>query len=230
MSPKAASKSKPQWWKAKKERKKQSIGKLESAAIPQVDNASRKRKRPASQQADAASRFKCTSKAAEYAAAEDGNSDADSGEKEGDAVTELEGIVHGGVLLLLHRATSTVYSSERDAAGQLIAVGSWCNGTVTLTEAVALSGTEIASIPAASPAAETEAADIEYAFHVDQDDHCETCAEAYVHVAPLLSGLAAAVSKTDAKLRIYDPCKCAHLQPNFVSGLCLNSWRVMTKL
>jgi hypothetical protein len=230
MSPKAASKSKPQWWRAKKERKKQAATKLESAAIPQVDNASRKRKRPASQQADAASRFKCTGKAAEYAAAGDVNSDADSGQEEDDSVTELEGIVHGGALLLLHRATSTVYSSKRDAAGQLITVGSWRDGTVTLTETVALSATEMESSTAAPPAAEAEAADIEYAFHVDQDDHCETCAEAYVHVAPLLSGLAAALGKTDAKLRIYDPCKCVHLQPKFVSGLCLSSWRVMTML
>jgi hypothetical protein len=116
--------------------------------------------------------------------------------------------MHGGALLLLHRATSTVYSSERDAAGQLTAVGSWRDGVVTLIEAAALSATDTASAAPPPAAAAAEVAEIEYAFRVDEDDHCETCAEAYVHVAPLLSGLAVALGKTDAKLRIYDPCEC----------------------
>lgn len=41
-------------------------------------------------------------------------------------------------------------------------------------------------------------------FYAVDDDHCETAPEAYAHIAPILSSLAAHLRKTSATLRVYD--------------------------
>jgi hypothetical protein len=43
----------------------------------------------------------------------------------------------------------------------------------------------------------------------DSEDHCETAAEAYRDVAPLLRALARRLGKAPGELRIYDPYFCA---------------------
>jgi hypothetical protein len=49
---------------------------------------------------------------------------------------------------------------------------------------------------------------IEHPFPTHPDDHCETPALAYAHIAPLLSMVAAGLGVQDAQLRIYDPYYC----------------------
>ena len=49
---------------------------------------------------------------------------------------------------------------------------------------------------------------ITYPYEVNDDDHCETPAEAYAHLKPMLIVLARVLCKTRATLRIYDPYFC----------------------
>lgn len=49
---------------------------------------------------------------------------------------------------------------------------------------------------------------ISFPFEANEEDHCETSFEAYEHVAPLLTRLAAQLGKTPATLEIYDPYFC----------------------
>lgn len=46
-------------------------------------------------------------------------------------------------------------------------------------------------------------------FDANPDDHCETSAEAYADIAPLLAAYASSLGKTPAELQIYDPYFCA---------------------
>jgi hypothetical protein len=55
--------------------------------------------------------------------------------------------------------------------------------------------------------AATATADFPYA--VNTDDHCETGADAYADIAPLLALLAESLGKSKAALRVYDPYYCA---------------------
>ena len=48
----------------------------------------------------------------------------------------------------------------------------------------------------------------DFAFEVDDDDHCETPAEAYEDIAPFLRLLAQRLGKHTHDLRIYDPYFC----------------------
>lgn len=50
---------------------------------------------------------------------------------------------------------------------------------------------------------------IQHAFTPDPNDHCETSAIAYRHIAPILQLVAAAHQKPPASLRIWDPYYCA---------------------
>jgi hypothetical protein len=49
---------------------------------------------------------------------------------------------------------------------------------------------------------------IAHPFTADADDHCETSAEAYGDITPLLRELASVLGRTAATLRIYDPFYC----------------------
>jgi hypothetical protein len=50
---------------------------------------------------------------------------------------------------------------------------------------------------------------VKHAFEVDPDDHCETAADAYDDVLPVLRWLAEKLGKRPDELRIYDPYFCA---------------------
>ena len=50
---------------------------------------------------------------------------------------------------------------------------------------------------------------LRHAFVANPDDHCETSAEAYADIVPILNGYAKAIGKTSKELRIYDPYFCA---------------------
>jgi hypothetical protein len=55
----------------------------------------------------------------------------------------------------------------------------------------------------------SSAGSIAFPYAVNTDDHCETGADAYTDVAPLLALLAAQLGKEPAALRVYDPYYCA---------------------
>eukprot|EP00928_Gymnodinium_smaydae_P056759 TRINITY_DN40087_c0_g1_i1.p1 TRINITY_DN40087_c0_g1~~TRINITY_DN40087_c0_g1_i1.p1 ORF type:complete len:453 (+),score=64.08 TRINITY_DN40087_c0_g1_i1:53-1411(+) len=57
--------------------------------------------------------------------------------------------------------------------------------------------------------AEVASCIVEHPFPTIADDHCETAAEAYRDIAPLLMKLCDTLGKTPATLRIYDPYFCA---------------------
>lgn len=54
-----------------------------------------------------------------------------------------------------------------------------------------------------------ETRNLKHKFQVNPDDHCETSAEAYADIAPLLRKYAALIGKTPSELAIYDPYFCA---------------------
>jgi len=120
---------------------------------------------------------------------------------------ELTGFVQGGELYL-RCAAGSVYSSERDARGRLVVVGSWADGTIV----------PLPPPPPEPPSASTDAppqrvrppapAPEPLAFDADELDHCETAPQAYTHVAPLLTSLARSLGVEPAALRIYDPYFC----------------------
>mmetsp|Transcript_10522 Transcript_10522/g.38720 ORF Transcript_10522/g.38720 Transcript_10522/m.38720 type:complete len:434 (+) Transcript_10522:121-1422(+) len=113
---------------------------------------------------------------------------------------ELVGRVHQGELFLVHEPTCAVYDSARDDIGRLVLRGRWDASR----KAVKLFG------PAAPNPVDssTPGWPDSFPFAVAADDHCETSAEAYAHIAHVLRHLAAHLRKPPAELRIYDPYFC----------------------
>ena len=49
---------------------------------------------------------------------------------------------------------------------------------------------------------------VKYPYAVDDADHCETPAEAYAHVVPILQSVASSLGKAPSELRVWDPYYC----------------------
>jgi hypothetical protein len=141
-------------------------------------------------------------------------------------------MVVDGALILVCKHSRRAFASERDAAGELVCIGTWDAATKSvrpLAPVVAAAATAAApTAPAAesalndpaapssilpptssSASASAPAAEIvTFPYAVDDADHCETGADAYADIEPLLCQVAAALNKTKDELLIYDPFYC----------------------
>eukprot|EP00965_Chrysotila_dentata_P209544 6185353-Pleurochrysis_carterae.AAC.2 len=134
-------------------------------------------------------------------------SDSDSEEE-----PELTGFVQEGELYL-RDPSGTVYSSERNDRGKLIALGTW-DGQAFIpmpkplnepsTDEVDNTRAGTSSVAAMPPHEPPKP----LAFVADEQDHCETAPEAYAHIAGLLHQLSRHLAVDAASLSVYDPYFC----------------------
>ncbi len=131
-------------------------------------------------------------------------------------------MVIGTELFLVEAQTFKVFSAERDAAGELVPVGTWDpvqkkllplpqDGVVTSTVAFGAQATSVGTQGDQSAAISA----VEFPYSVEDDDHCETPANAYADIAPLLEQLCIQLHKSKAELRIYDPFFCNGVRRKF---------------
>jgi len=121
---------------------------------------------------------------------------------------ELQGVVLGGELLL-RAADGTVYASERDDRGALVAVGRWEAGAVVpLPKAVSSSEAAGGATGEARQPSVPHPVPQPLAFSAAEDDHCETAPEAYAHIVSLLRLVARKRGVPPEELRIWDPYYC----------------------
>jgi hypothetical protein len=146
-------------------------------------------------------------------------------------LTEVQGVVIAGQLHLVDQQTQVVYEAERDDKGRLVPCGMWDaraqrllplpsapESSTAVTEnlfstgrptpavsALALASGSLAEVR--SDAAVAVAAD-SFPYPTEEDDHCETPAQAYHDIEPMLAQVAALLGKQKADLRIYDPFYC----------------------
>ena len=141
------------------------------------------------------------------------------------APQEFEGMVVDGALVLVCKHSRRAFASERDAAGELVCIGTWEAATKSVRalsppaessaplenaagDQAAHSSTSASSSTPSSAASPPAAEIITFPYAVDDADHCETGADAYADIEPLLCQVAAALNKTKDELLIYDPFYC----------------------
>ena len=133
---------------------------------------------------------------------------------------EVEGVEHGGELLLRCLRTDAVYAAARGPGGELVQVGRWDvgSGSVVLEGRCCREGqgTQAGGGGEGGSSAATPRPAPVHAFAVDSEDHCESPPEAYADIAPVLGWLAGQLGrrkhgpggKGQGRLRVWDPYFC----------------------